>query len=201
MSTDGFAFLRQYFEGMVTLGQRLHRPEGFIFPTHDEAIFHHGAPCPADPFTDEEREILCALFWRLPFMPKVKQCFFNATRLVDVAQGRGLPIEYAEGKCLAFIPIDHAWASLHGKPIDVTLRPIEEGNARSAKRMLARVERNLQERAYWGYTVPHGARWAHLARNRRYCPVIEDPEGGWPLLKSRTLPWREPAMAVGEAGK
>lgn len=196
---DNHAFLRTYFDGMVEICKHMHRPEGFAFASPDEAIYHHGAPFPNEPLTDEEREILLALFWKMPFVPRVKQCFGNATKLVDVAQGRGLQIEYAEGKCVTLIPVDHAWAVLHGKPIDITIRPFEEGEIRSPKRLLARVERNLAEWAYWGYVVPQRARWAHLVRNERYCPVIEDPAGGYPLLKSRTLPWATPAAV--EEGK
>ncbi len=167
--------------------------DGVLFGTTDEAVYHHGDPFPTDPLTDDERAVLLKLFKHLPFVSIIKQCFRNSTLLAQHARMLEVPLHYAEGKCASLIPIDHAWCSLNGKPIDITLRELNEGNIRKPEKLLARVERNLAENAYWGYEVPYRERNRHLIRNRRYCPVMDDPAGGYPLMKSKTLPWKESA--------
>jgi hypothetical protein len=187
--------LISYFDGWAELAKRspLHKPEWAEFATQDEAVYHHGHAFSTDPLTDAERTILLDLFKGMGFVSIIKQCFRNATMLADLAEMKSVPLRYAEGTAWSLIPFQHAWCSLNGKPIDITLREMDEGNLRNPKKLLARVERNLEETAYWGYEVPQRDRRRHLYRNMRYCPVIEDPEGDWPLLRSRTLPWEASA--------
>lgn len=189
--------LQGYLEGMIWLMRKSAAPEGWLFKTPDEATLHHGSLATAGPYTDDERRVILGALGHLREPPEIKMCFQNATMLAHAAKLADADLQYAEGKCAVMIPIDHAWCVLpSGRPVDVTLRPMAEYDAgddvtTDPARLLARAERNLVENPYWGYTVPSSARWSHLERVGRWCPVIDDREGGYPLMRSRELPWAE----------
>jgi hypothetical protein len=186
--------LQSYLEGMVWVTRGMRAPDGFVFKTPDAATLHHGRLAPAGPYTDDERAAILEILEALREPPEIKMCFQNATMLEHAAHLAGVDLMYAEGKTAVLIPIDHAWCELpSGKPVDTTLRPLEEAEAGAPsgdpEHLLARAERNLAENAYWGYTVPRRYRWQHLERIGRWCPVIDDHEGGYPLMRSKDLPW------------
>lgn len=195
--------LRSYLEGMAWVTRGMSAPEGFAFKTPDEATLHHGRLAAAGPYTDDERAAILEILEALREPPEVKMCFQNATMLEHAAHLAGVDLMYAEGKAAVLIPIDHAWCALpSGKPVDVTLRTRAEyaaadlddlsslnDGAVDPEALLARAEHNLAENAYWGYAVPRRYRWQHLERVGRWCPVIDDHEGGYPLMRSKDLPW------------
>lgn len=192
---DRIQGLADYFRGFDQVMRGFETPEGFAFKTQDAAIQHHGSLAPAGPYTDDECAAILAALEHLSAAPEIKMCFRNATMLAEAAELAGVDIAYAEGKCAVMIPIDHAWCALpSGRPVDVTLRTSAEYDAGDdldvePERLLARAERNLAENPYWGYAVPGDYRRQHLERTGCWSPVIDDPEGGHPLMRSRTLPW------------
>lgn len=187
--------LRSHLEGMRWLTRNADPPEGWVFKTPDEATLHHGSLAPPGPYSEDERRAVLGALEALAEPPEIKMCFRNATMLAHAARLADVDLQYAEGKCAVMIPIDHAWCVLpSGKPVDVTLRADGEYAAGEdadvdPARLLARAERNLAENAYWGYAVPYCERWLHLVRVGRWCPVIDDREGGYPLMRSKELPW------------
>lgn len=202
--------LEQYLRGMLWLTKDAKRREGWAFHSPDEAILHHGALAAAGPYTDDERDAIRAALDNLREPPAIKMCFRNATLLAEAARVAGVDLDYAEGKVAVMIPIDHAWCALpSGKPVDITLRTTAEYRAIDdavggdfaaledfddgdvdPDALLARAEHNLAENAYWGYAVPFRERWDHLERVGRWTMVLEDPEGDFPLIRCRELPWR-----------
>ncbi|HSR42644.1 MAG TPA: hypothetical protein VLL48_10740, partial [Longimicrobiales bacterium] len=187
--------LEQYLQSWGLLMRDSELRPGWAFKCPDIAIHHHGSLAAPGPYTEDERRAVLEALGALREPPEIKMCFRNATMLVHAATLAGVDLRYAEGKAAVMIPIDHAWCALpSGKPVDVTLRTNAEYDAGDDEevdpgRLLARAEHNLAENAYWGYTVPSSARWKHLERVGRWCPVIDDPEGGYPLMRSRELPW------------
>ena len=72
----------------------------------------------AVPFKDQPPAIRRAI--RLARMrPLLKQCFANAQRLV-INQSE-YEFQYHEGIVKSIVPIEHAWLSLDGEVVDVTL--------------------------------------------------------------------------------
>lgn len=187
--------LEQYLQAWGLLMADSEPRPGWAFKCQDMAIHHHGSLAPPGPYTEDERHCILEALEALREPPEIKMCFRNATMLAHAATLAGVDLEYAEGKAAVMIPIDHAWCALpSGRPVDVTLRTNAEYDAGDdeevdPEKLLARAERNLVEQAYWGYVVPSNVRWNHLERVGRWAPVIDDPEGDFPLMRSLVLPW------------
>lgn len=170
-------------------------PEGFAFSSLDATYLHHCREFSNAPYTDEEKAILLEQFANMGFIAKQKQCYSTAAQLALYSGGhpdKPGPLGYADGKANGkFFPMAHAWATINGKPVDITWREPDEGNFRKPEKLLVRAERNLAQNAYFGVDVPLMWLRGLLVRNNVYTSVFEDYEAGQPLCKSKDVPWRE----------
>ena len=202
--------LEAYLQGYTWLMRDSELRPGWAFKSMSEAVLHHGRLAPAGPYTDDERTAILETLEALREPPEIKMCYQNATMLAHAARLADVDLQYAEGSCAVMIPIEHAWCVLpSGRPVDITLRTSDEyreadsgadaDDLHNLERfddedvdpavLLARAEHNLAEQAYWGYAVPYRERWAHLERVGRWTMVMEDPQGEFPLMRSKELPW------------
>lgn len=117
-----------------------------------------------------------------------KECFFNAQALVD--HGRCDMLQYCEGYFIhppVPIPVHHAWVSVNGKVVDLTLRLKDP--PRSRRKFNNRIMGEFpKEYEFIGVEIPHekvldfflsGVQDGHA----EYASVIEDFWRGAPLLK------------------
>lgn len=125
-----------------------------------------------------------------------RECFSNCQRTVleerflqvsSIARGEiGLahPFQYVEGYIITGrcpIPVHHAWLLLHGKVIDPTL-PLHKPYKRKLfpDRALGRFP---AQREYFGTVIPWRAVAKCIKTNLAWHTVLDDPAGGYPLLK------------------
>jgi hypothetical protein len=168
-------------------------PEGFAFSSLDATYLHHCRQFTSEPYTEEEKDILLAEFDCMGFVAMQKQCYGNSARLaLYSSEYPGAPglLGYADGKAFGrFFPMAHAWATINGKPVDITWREPDEGNFRKPEKLLVRAERNLAQNAYFGVDVPLMWLRGLLVRNEVYTSVFEDYQANQPLCRSKDVPW------------
>ncbi len=94
-------------------------------PCKERLLLEHGHVYEPSMLTPDEHQVLdcqaALLDTTLDGFPP-KQCFSNSQQLATA--GPDGPLTYCEGYCYprGGIPVHHAWVSLNGKVIDVTLR-------------------------------------------------------------------------------
>jgi hypothetical protein len=171
------------------------KPEGFAFASLDATYLHHCREFTNEPYTDEEKGILLDQFANMGFVSKMKECYATAARLALYSGGHPElpgPLGYADGKAFGrFFPMPHAWATLNGKPVDITWRGMGEGNYRKPEKLLARAERNLEQNAYFGVDVPLMWLRGVIVGNNVYTSVFEDHNRQQPLCRSTEVPWTD----------
>jgi hypothetical protein len=166
------------------------KPEGLAFTSLDATYLHHCREFSNEPYTDAEKALLLEQFGAMRFVAKQKQCYSTAAQLALYSGGQFLG--YADGKANGkFLPMAHAWATLNGKPVDITWREPGEGDFRRPEKLLVRAERNLAENAYFGVDVPLMWLRGLLVRNEVYTSVFEDYQARQPLCRSKEVPWAE----------
>jgi hypothetical protein len=113
---------------------------------------------------------------------RTRQCFWNAQRIVLYGEDAGL--RYVEGYVL---PRDgggliyHAWATLDGKVLDLTLR---RKKPRGRGRFRDRVLGAFDDRAYFGVEIPAEDARDLLVETGNAGPLLDDWKRGWPLLRA-----------------
>ena len=88
-------------------------------------------------------------------VPGMKECFANCQRFVtDVdLHGFDLNVEYREGYVVSILPIEHAWLTVNGEVVDLTLAPD-------------------RPREYLdSYAVPVDEIRRNMLEQKAYCPV------------------------------
>jgi len=130
---------------------RFNGRRGFKYKSLYDAQLSEGIRFSHQPYTEIEREVLLDIFGsaRMPWKPR--QCFYNAQTLSATDERLG----YAEG--FAMTPglpllIEHGWAALGDKPVDVTLRAPGAPDRCTPEELLDRAEANLKN-AYVGVFI------------------------------------------------
>jgi hypothetical protein len=108
---------------------------------------------------------------------KRRECYMNAQKLrLEEYWNGGRRVQYWEGYVAwegGPLPIGHAWVTINGKVVDVTLRAVDK----------------TKQHSYFGIAVPPKLLMDHMQITERYCPVIEGP------LQHRAFPGeRRPRM-------
>lgn len=181
----------------VTAMMRQHNPRA----TPDNYISIHdyvcdrGVAASSEPLTAEELAIVMratehAELDGMGF--EAKQCFANAARLVLADDTNTL--EYTEGFAQGSVmPCAHAWASIHGKVVDLTWRtqPDETprglpGDHHFQDRVVGAIPTT---RAYRGVSFERAYLRKRVLDTGFYTSLIDDYQAGWPLLQgSRRSP-------------
>lgn len=142
--------------------------------------------------TDDEINFLLEVFKEVSKAWKTKECYGNAALLSWASEGKRHSLIYCEGMAMnRLFPVQHAWVSLNGKPVDVTWRIDEDDKpTRMPKKILRRVLANLDGH-YWGVAVPTEVLTKHIAANEVYCPIVEGVGYSYDLLRTGTeVAWR-----------
>lgn len=114
--------MKSYLQMHVTLRETMPRPEGYAYLCLEDFVLRCGEPFVSSPLDDSERRVVEEAVERVHASGQsleVQQCFANAQMLVLSSGGRLTYHEgYAQGS--TGVPMHHAWASIHGKVIDLT---------------------------------------------------------------------------------
>lgn len=154
---------------------------GFKYAGFEDFYLKRGHLYPTAPYTGPEARAILDRLTHVTEAPAQKQCFYNAQKLA--AHG---DFGYAEGYVAKEglpIALHHAWATYRGKPVDITLRDLDDPNTKDPVKLLARAAKNLTRAAYYGLAFPRAAflRVWHTEGTAR--AVIEDWKRGFPLLR------------------
>jgi hypothetical protein len=95
---------------------------------------------------------------------RIKECYLNAQKLITRhnLMGGGDELQYCEGYVAwegGPLPIDHAWVTINGKVVDLTLRAKSKTTPHS----------------YYGVAIPYDLVAKHQLWTKHYSPVIEGP--------------------------
>lgn len=137
-------------------------------PCKEGFLLKHGRVFePSHLIADEERVLerqVALLDTTLDAFPR-KQCFSNSQQLVT--PGPDDALTYCEGYYYlrGGIPVHHAWVSLNGKVIDVTLRDRATGEP---------ILGSFAERHYFGVTFETRFVRAEMLRRMAPWPLLED---------------------------
>lgn len=115
-------------------------------------VLRDGTAYASAALTDDEITRLHAALDRARIRFPPKQCFCNAQRFWQYANHHdALPLAYVEGWATTEmgVPIHHAWLSLHGKVIDLTLRTRGAQPTHRGRRLRDRVLGIIPKG--WGY--------------------------------------------------
>lgn len=179
--------LKEYLEWEVAVC-RGHLRTSQRYTSPRDYVLQHGKLYESQPLTEDERAYLAAVLKAHGTRFPIKQCYYNSQLLVATTgalmQDERYTLHYVEGVASAIIPIDHAWVSLNGKVVDVTLRyhgknkgigdPLLPGRA---------VGEFLPDRQYYGVEFRAEAVRRHAAETKYWGPLIDDWRLGYPLLQ------------------
>jgi len=161
-------------------------------------VLENGSEIGSEPLTEEQRDIVD--YFLIHFEPKAKECFFNAMFCCMVANRDSelaSRIKYCEGfaECKSPFPVHHAWITLDGKVVDLTLSTtehtleeltafMEEGVDLPRKEDLSdRVLGEIPETwKYFGVEFDAKEIAKNFIERQKSFSVIDDWEQGWPLL-------------------
>lgn len=170
--------LRQMSDGWRVLGVS----RGQKYASFEEYVLTKGKPYASQPLTESELALVRQLTsgHRFP----IKQCFHNSQMLVwHQYRMRMCPLQYVEGYACSDIgfPVLHAWLTINGKVVDLTLRTKKTTSARGFLR-----DRVVGEfdppRAYYGVEFDNVRVVDRIVKNKRTCSIIDDFYERWPEL-------------------
>jgi GNAT superfamily N-acetyltransferase len=178
---------------MAELTGRHALPEGFVYSSIDDLLVQHGRFYRSAPLTDAEAAYIAELVRGETF--EVKLCYSNSQSLIVNAPPRpGMDLRYHEGVVpvvlagAAVLPIRHAWLTLNGKVLDVTLRdkglpPLPTALQTALKDRVAGAFPDT--RAYFGVELPLELVEARMLERSEWHTLLDDYERGFPLLRQR----------------
>ena len=106
----------------------------------------------------------------------IKQCYRNSQIVALTTRPTDITLQYVEGFVDAGLglPISHAWLSVNGKVVDLTLRIKNE----SYKRVHGVIPDNYE---YYGVEM-NTDECKHCIKHGQHISLIDDWECGWPKL-------------------
>jgi hypothetical protein len=133
-------------------------PPGYAYASVEDFVLQHGQAWKVAPRPKGIRQ------------RKPKQCYDNAYKLVNSAQGQRMGLRYVEGYATSVIPLQHAWAvTPDGTVIDPTWTDTD-------------IDGDPIAREYFGVELP--PRLIDIAICiKGYYGVLEDWRNGYPLLQ------------------
>ena len=175
-----------------------HNPSGMSVSRY---VLENGSDMASEPLTEEQRDIVFEIVSQ--FEPQAKECFFNAMYccMVSVWDSDILTrIKYCEGYVQARspFPVHHAWITVDGKVVDLTLSTQRYTNEQLTAFMEEGValprESDLSDRVlgeipegweYYGVQFDAKNIAQSFIERRMSFSVIDDWERGWPLFSDK----------------
>jgi hypothetical protein len=188
--------MKEYLQ-MMAMSQAPHIPQSMI--SKEQYILDNGRAMSSEPLDEEQRSIIDT--FTNQFEPQVKECFFNAMFMCMVAQWRDdlhPRIKYCEGfaQSISLFPVHHAWITLDGKVVDLTLTTnkytleqltafMHEGvelprNEDLSDRILGEIPEDWQ---YFGVEFESKKVARQFMERESSFSMIDDWERQWPLLQ------------------
>jgi len=133
-----------------------------------EVMLNHGRAMSIEPLAYSEARQIAELTRRAGFSNvnafRIKECYMNAQKLIAQHDSMkdGDKIEYCEGYVAwddGPIAADHAWITINGKVVDVTLRAADK----------------QRKNSYYGIAISLKLLLRHQLKTRYYSPVFEGP--------------------------
>jgi hypothetical protein len=113
--------IQEYLQMHVNVMEQMGKgkmPEGFSYMSQYHFIMQHGKFYQPQELKSHEALIIKKALKRIGFVPKKKECFYNAQMLALTDNSN--QIKYCEGFALTIIPTNHAWIEINGKVVDPT---------------------------------------------------------------------------------
>jgi hypothetical protein len=155
-------------------------------------IAEHGQPFESEPLSNEELRWLFQLLDSEGSRYQIKECYYNAQRVLLYADAWGLlngehELVYAEGYAQSVIPVHHGWLLLNGKVVDLTMRlrePLKRTSPVKRGRLRNRVLGEFPEpRAYFGVRFETDSVRAFMRRTGTLGSLIDDWQSGFPIFE------------------
>jgi len=162
-------------------------PEGFQYACMEDYVNQNGVDFTSQELTDDEMSIVFNAVDNSRTRFEQKQCYYNAQMLVhhDFSDQLVYHEGWAYGQ--AIIAVQHGWATINGKVIDLTWRldqPVRK-KGRLRDRVIGVFPKGFE---YVGVPFPDKDVLRHLMLKRGWVgTIIDDWENGWPLLRGETL--------------
>ena len=188
--------MKEYLE-MVAMSQADHLPKSMT--SKEQYVLDNGRTMTSESLTQEQKDIVLRLC--NAFNAEPKQCFFNSMFMcmTSLWDSELLPrIKYCEGfvSSQAPFPVHHAWITLDGKVIDVTLTTTKYTAQQLIDWQDNGVElprnRNLSDRIlgeipegweYYGVEFDAKKVGQQFVQRGASFSLIDDWERRWPLLQ------------------
>ena len=178
--TDGQldAYLDIQVTGMKRLG--MPHPEGYHYMNMADLVLRAGVRFESKALTKEDKKLVgiaCEVWSKAEY----GDCYMNAQRLVHLFSRED--VKYAEGyaKGSAFIPVLHGWVVLpSGAIFDPTWKPEAHGGSAASCGLAGTIPKGW---AYRGVTFSYHEVLTSIQRTSEWRSLIDDWEGGFPLLK------------------
>jgi hypothetical protein len=188
--------MKEYLQ-MMAMSQSPHIPQSMT--SKEQYILDNGRAMSSEPLDEEQRSIVETL--TQTFEPQPKECFFNAMFMCMVSvwdKELTSRIKYCEGyvSCKSPFPVHHAWITLDGKVVDLTLTTnkytleqltafMHEGvelsrNEDLSDRILGEIPEDWQ---YFGVEFESKKVGQQFVERGSSFSLIDDWERGWPLLQ------------------
>ena len=162
-------------------------PEGFKYACMEDYVNQNGVDFTSQELTDEEMKIVFDAVDNHGGRFQQQQCYYNAQMLVHHDDTNTLV--YHEGWAFgqAIIAVQHGWAEINGKVIDLTWRldqPVRK-KGRLKNRVIGVFPKGYE---YVGVAFPQKDDLRRLMLQRGWVgTLIDDWENGWPLLRGESL--------------
>jgi len=159
------------------------KPEGWEYCCMEEYVDDNGVDFTSQKLTEYEMDIVVRAIDDARMRFQIKQCFYNAQMLV--LADRNNKLIYHEGYAFgrAIIAVQHGWATINGKVIDLTWRL--DQTIRKSGRLKDRVIGVYPEGfEYVGVPFPDKAALRIKMLERGWVgSQIDDWENNWPLVR------------------
>ena len=186
-------YLQKVAEMKKQSGNILAAPDDYRYQSMEELLVTRGTRFTNhEPFTEDEYHTLETHLGHINTTWKVRECYYNAFRLADW-YGPKAPFLYAEGMAVnGPIAVNHAWAVLNGKVVDLTWmihdyesdvsfknQTLKHDRMRSPAKLIARMERLRAdpEVEYVGIIIPVSAIYPVMMKTGIHPSMIEGLNG------------------------
>lgn len=188
--------MKEYLQ-MMTMSLAPHLPSSML--SKEQYVLDHGRAMSSESLTTEQKDIVESFTQH--FDPKAKECFYNAMFMCMVSVwGEKLHprLKYCEGfvKSSAPFPVHHAWVTLDGVLIDLTLTTtkytLDQLNAFMYEGIELPRNEDLSDRIlgeipegwdYFGVEFEAKKVGQQFVQRESSFSMIDDWEKQWPLLQ------------------
>ena len=168
--------VKAYLKSMCGLRNRhkVNKPKEFHYSCSEELLLDAGKFYRSNELTKQEREYVQKTLDSLGFMPRSKECYYNAQLMILNDYEKRL--SYCEGIAYCgLIPLNHAWLTINEKVIDLTWK---DGVAYVFGKFKA-------DRSYMGITIEREEIKDKVFKKECSISFLDNWEERYPLLRKK----------------